>query len=368
VEVIVQPHRALGELPGSLVVVEYRHTYDGEYDPDQGGREQRCEGFEVLRAHGAEMQVSSMGLGPAATAAPPPPQAYAGRDRKTPTMPEAEITIEGLGLIEGPVWRAAHHDLIVTAIPTGRLLSVDVETATSTVFADVAGGPNGAYPCADGGVVVAQNGGWDWDAIMGTRTADPSEPTTAGLQRVYPDGRVELLTGDDGPFRAPNDLCLGPDGAVWFTDPPAFPHPPEPVGRVWRWSAGRPAEVVAEGFAYCNGIGVSADATVLVVEGRGLMRLTDRSWFVETLPGGGDGFAFDVEGNVYVAGSGAVTVVSPEGKVMEQFAAPNPGSFLTNCCFGGRDLATLYVTEANGHLLAFRDMPVPGVPMIPLSL
>ncbi len=283
-------------------------------------------------------------------------------------MPEAEIIIEGLGLIEGPVWRQAHHDLIVTAIPSGRLLRVDGDARTAAVLADVAGGPNGAYPCADGGVVVAQNGGWNWDAIMGTRTADPSEPTTPGLQRVYPDGRVELLTGDDGPFQAPNDLCRGPDGAVWFTDPPRYPHPPEPVGRVWRWSPGRPAELVADGFAYCNGIGVTADATVLVVEGRGLMRLTDRSWFVETLPDGGDGFAFDLEGNIYVAGGGAVTVVSPEGKVIDRLTAPSEGASITNCCFGGPDLRTLYATEAHGRLFAFRDMPVAGVAMVPLSL
>jgi gluconolactonase len=283
-------------------------------------------------------------------------------------MSDPETIVAGVGLIEGPVWRDAQGDLIITVVGSGRLHRVDVDAGTAEIFADTAGGPNGAYPCDDGGVVVTQNGGLDWDAI-GIPNPDPSALTTPGLQRVYPDGRVELLTAGDGPFRAPNDLCIGPDGAVWFTDPPQFPPPAEPVGRVWRWSPGGPAVLVADGFSYCNGIGVTADGTVLVVEGRGLMCVADRSWFVETLPSGGDGFAFDVEGNVYIAGGTAITVVSPAGEVVEQLEAPSGPAMTTNCCFGGPDRQTLYVTEGlGGRVLAFPGMPVAGVPMAPLSV
>jgi gluconolactonase len=283
-------------------------------------------------------------------------------------MSEAETIVTGFRLIEGPVWRDTENDLIITAIPEGKVLRIDVDAGTTTVLADVAGGPNGAYPCTDGGVLVANNGGLDWQAI-GIRTSDPSQPTTPGLQRVHPDGRVELLTARDGPFNAPNDLCIGPDGAVWFTDPPRYPPPPEPIGRVWRWSPGAAVELVADGFKYCNGIGVMADRTVIIVEPNGLMRLSDRSWFVETLPNGGDGFAFDVEGNVYVAGGRFLTVVSPAGEVLEQLEAPDERrAMITNCCFGGPGLRTLYATEGRGgRVLAFQGMPVAGVPMVPLS-
>ena len=199
----------------------------------------------------------------------------------------------------------------------------------------------------------------------------PADPLsdTQGLQSVYPDGHVELLTGDDGPFQAPNDLCPRSRRHSVVHRPAQIPTSAPSQSAAWRWSPGGPAEgFVADGFAYCNGIGVTADATVLVVEGRGLMRLTDRSWFVETLPDGGDGFAFDLEGNIYVAGGGAVTVVSPEGKVIDRLTAPSEGASITNCCFGGPDLRTLYATEAHGRLFAFRDMPVAGVAMVPLSL
>jgi gluconolactonase len=286
-------------------------------------------------------------------------------------MKAAETIVAGLGLLEGPVWRTESADLIVTVVGGGALLRVDVVAGTAEPFAHTKGGPNGAYPCQDGGVLVAQNGGLDWDAI-GIPNPEPSAPTNPGIQRVGPDGGVRSLTGsDDGPFRAPNDLCMAPDGTVWFTDPPQFPLPPESVGRVWRWEPrGRP-EVFAEGLSYCNGIGVDQGGTVVIVEAQGLLRIGadgGRTWLTETLPSGGDGFAFDTDGNIYVAGGRNITVVSPDGDVVEVLGAPEGPAMMTNCCFGGADRRTLYATDGgSGRVLAFADMPVPGVPLSPAS-
>jgi sugar lactone lactonase YvrE len=218
-------------------------------------------------------------------------------------------------------------------------------------------------------VLVTQNGGLDWDAI-GIPNPDPGAPTTPGIQRIGPDGSVRLLTGDDGPFRAPNDLVAEPDGTVLFTDPPQFPAPPEPSGRVWRWRPGGRPEVIAAGFNYCNGIGVEHDGCIVIVEDRGLLRLgadgSERRWLIETLPHGGDGFAFDVEHNIYVCGGTAVTVVSPEGEVLDILESPDSATMMTNCCFGGDDLRTLYSTDGrSGRVLAFPGMPVAGRPLVP---
>jgi gluconolactonase len=284
---------------------------------------------------------------------------------------EAETVVAGKGLLEGPVWRPGTGDLLVTLVGGGRVLSIDLEAGSADVFAETRGGPNGAYPCADGGVVVAQNGGLDWEAI-GIPNPAPSEPTTPGLQHVGPAGEVILLTEGDGPFRAPNDLCAGPEGTIWFTDPPQFPRPAEPIGRVWRWVPGHRPEVFAGGFRYCNGIGVDSDGRVLIVEERGLMRVEPdgtRTWLIETLPSGGDGFAFDVEGNIYVAGGRHVTVVSPDGKVLEDLEAPPGPAMVTNCCFGGSDMRTLFATEGlGGRVIAFGSMPLEGAPLVPVAL
>jgi gluconolactonase len=283
-------------------------------------------------------------------------------------MNAAETVVAELGLLEGPVWREGSADLIVTVVGAGLLLRVDVDAGKAERFADTTGGPNGAYPCADGGLLVTQNGGLDWDAI-GIPNPEPSRPTTPGIQRVSPDGKVQLLTEDDGPFQAPNDLFLTADGTVWFTDPPQFPPPADPVGRVWRWPTGGRPELFADRFVYCNGIGVDEQGTVLVVEGPGLLRVDGdggRSWLVETLPSGGDGFAFDTDGNIYIAGGRHVTVVSRDGAVVDQLAAPEGPAMVTNCCFGGVDRRTLFATDGgSGRVLAFPGMPVPGVPLRP---
>jgi gluconolactonase len=284
---------------------------------------------------------------------------------------EAETVVAGEGLLEGPVWRPATADLLVTLVGGGRVLRIDLNAGRAHAFAETRGGPNGAFPCADGGLLVAQNGGLDWEAI-GIFNPAPSEPTTPGLQQVSPTSEVTLLTGSDGPFRAPNDLCAGPEGTIWFTDPPQFPRPPEPIGRVWRWVPGGRPEVFAGGFSYCNGIGLDRDGRVLIVEDRGLMWVEPdgtRSWLIETLPSGGDGFAFDVEGNIYVAGGRHVTVVSPDGQVVQELDAPLGPAMVTNCCFGGPDMRTLFATEGlGGRVIAFGSMPVAGAVLVPLAL
>ncbi len=286
-------------------------------------------------------------------------------------MANAEIVAHGLGLIEGPVWRPDTADLIVTGVGSGVVLRVDLASGRASRFAETLGGPNGAYLCEGGGLLITQNGGLDWDAI-GIANPTPSQGTTPGIQYVDPQGAVRHLTKGPETFRAPNDLCATPDGRVLFTDPPQFPPPPDPVGRVWSWVIGDTPHVLADGFRYCNGIGVDTRGTVLVVEERGLVEVDPdggRRWLIERLPEGGDGFAFDVEGNIYMAGGRSVTVVSPEGKVVEQLSAPPGPAMITNCCFGDRDRRTLYVTDGGGgRVLAFAAMPIEGVALTPVSV
>ena len=42
---------------------------------------------------------------------------------------------------------------------------------------------------------------------------------------------------------------------------------------------------------------------------------------------------------------------------------------VTNCCFGGADLRTLFVTEGiPGSVVAFEGMPTPGLPVHPVPV
>ena len=80
----------------------------------------------------------------------------------------------------------------------------------------------------------------------------------------------------------------------------------------------------------------------------------------------GDGFCFDTDGRIYLAGGiHGVTVVDPDGTVVEELRLPGPG-VTTNCCFGGPDGRTLYATEAMpGGVWAWPGMPTPGRPWWP---
>jgi len=67
-----------------------------------------------------------------------------------------------------------------------------------------------------------------------------------------------------------------------------------------------------------------------------------------------DGMCLDRDGNIVatngweVSGPGPmITVFSPTGRVLETH--PVPAIRPTNCCFGGRDMTTLFVTTTQGH-------------------
>ena len=276
---------------------------------------------------------------------------------------------------EGPVWCPAHAtgaaSLVCTSVSEGALFRVSLDTGAATRIADTGGGANGAAPCVDGGFLVTQNGGLDFAAVGLFEDPPPYRPAQPGLQRVAPDGTVEYLTPDV--LQAPNDLVVAPDGTVYFTDPPPWPLPEDARGRVWSLDHDGELQLVADGLFYPNGIGIERDGSLVVVEnglmGRphfGLVRLGtggSRDRFVERT---GDGFCFDVDGRIYLAGGiHGVTVLEPDGEIVDVLEIPGAG-VTTNCCFGGADLRTLFATEAvPGGVVAWESMPTPGAPLTP---
>jgi gluconolactonase len=261
--------------------------------------------------------------------------------------------------------------LVCTSVSEGALFRIELDTGTATRIADTGGGANGAAACADGGFLVTQNGGLDFAAIGLFDDPPPYRPARPGVQRVAADGTVEYLTPDV--LQAPNDLVVARDGTVYFTDPPPWPLPDDARGRVWAYDRGQELRLVADGLYYPNGIGIERDGTLVVVEnglmGRphfGLVRLHadgGRDRFVDRT---GDGFCFDVDGRIYLAGGvHGVTVLEPDGEVVEVLEIPGAG-VTTNCCFGGDGLRTLFATEAvPGGVVAWESMPTPGAEVTP---
>jgi len=74
-----------------------------------------------------------------------------------------------------------------------------------------------------------------------------------------------------------------------------------------------------------------------------------------------DSLAVDGAGNVCVATlvTGAITVISPAGEVVEQVPTGDP--LTTNICFGGHGLGTAYITASGTGRLLATAWPRPGL-------
>lgn len=80
-----------------------------------------------------------------------------------------------------------------------------------------------------------------------------------------------------------------------------------------------------------------------------------------------DGMKMDVEGNVWVAGSHGVWIISAAGKLLGRINTTALFQGSPNLAFGGPDMKTVFVT-ANHALLSFRanvaGQPIPSMPAV----
>jgi gluconolactonase len=277
---------------------------------------------------------------------------------------EPRVIGSKLGFTEGPVWTSDGR-LLVTSISHGCIY--EVAAGGARVVAQTGGGPNGLTEGEGGVLYVAQNGGIFG---MGERVPVPAMP---GIQRVVGGEVTYIAEGLD----APNDLCFGPDGRLYFTDPrgPATGDNTRP-GRLYAMEMGGAPQLMAEGPAFINGLAFGPDPRELYVAETFRQRvllyqvqggaLSEPQEFCRTEGGLPDGLCFDEQGRLYVAATLAheVQAFDGDGRCVESYPC-GESSMPTNCCFGGPQGRTLFVTDsAGGRVLAF-DLGVPGLPLYP---
>ena len=169
-----------------------------------------------------------------------------------------------------------------------------------------------------------------------------------------------------------NEGAVGPDGALWLgsmhqniadDDSPA--DIPAATGRLYRYAPdGRLAQISADLFGIANtlvwprpDVLVTADTLANTLYRYPIGpdgQLGPRSILLEGFtPGLPDGSCTDDQGQVWnarVVGGAAVARIALDGQVTALHGLPC--SWPTSCCFGGPDLATLYVTSARFTMTA----------------
>lgn len=214
-------------------------------------------------------------------------------------------------------------------------------------WVNTGGGPNGSRFGPGGDLFVADCGRREI-LRLSTSTADIS---------------TYAADCDGEPFRGPNDLCFGPDGTLYFTDP-AGSSPQQRSGAVYAAAGDGAVTRVVGDLAFPNGLTVTPDGGVLVVAethtgilhryslaaGRHYSELEplailspaagpDESGQNEAGP---DGMAYGADGHLYVAhyNGAAIRVIAPDGTIVRSLFPG--GSTPTNVAFWDE---SLYVTE-----------------------
>jgi gluconolactonase len=295
----------------------------------------------------------------------------------------------GLQFPEGPV-----------AMDDGSVLLVEIARGTLSrvtpdgrihVVAQMGGGPNGAAIGPDGAVYVCNNGGFEW----ATEVDGCLRPVAQA--RDYAGGRIERVNLASGKFerlfdavdgiglRGPNDIVFDAEGGFYFTDlGKTRAHDMDHGGVYYAPAGGDAPTTIARPALTPNGVALSPDGKTLYyaetagarlwafdIESPGVVRKLP--WpspqggrLLAASPGGHlqrfDSMAVDAFGNLHVATllHGGITIVSPDGR--KQHHVPLDDRFVTNLCFGGRDLRTAYVTlSGSGRLIAIDGWPTPGL-------
>ncbi len=275
------------------------------------------------------------------------------------------VLYEGTLHAEGPVWHDPSGLLYWSDVSNRRLLCLHpdghVEAALDPTYF-----LNGNAVDADGRLIHCEHGRRCISRSGGDVSTQPTPIVTH-----YRGKRLN----------SPNDVTVGPDGAIWFTDPTfglvvpnqgSIADPELEHRSIYRVDPASGALDRMADFEEPNGIGLTADGRILYVSDTSLSRreipnagkgdlheilafdvgeggtLSNRRFFCHADHGVPDGFAIDGRGWVWVSAADGVHIWAPDRRKLGFIRTEN---VVSNCCFGGADGRRLFIA-ATSQLLA----------------
>jgi gluconolactonase len=243
----------------------------------------------------------------------------------------------GFGFLEGPVWDRRgfiyvsdeEKNMLSRVYPDGR-----VEAVLSI------GDPDGSTLDAKGRLVTTAS-------------------VLRAIIRVKKDGQYQVLADryEGKRFNSPNDIVLGPDDALYFTDPtldlPKGEKQEIPFQGVYRLDNRGKVLLLTRDLTQPNGLAFSPDGKRLYIDdtSKREIRVYDVKRAGELQNGrlfgkeegrGGvpDGMRVDTSGNVYVTGPGGIWVWDPDGNHFGTILLPESTA---NFNWGDAGHQTLYI-------------------------
>ncbi len=246
----------------------------------------------------------------------------------------------GFGFTEGPMWDAAGF-LYVSDETLNKIVRVSSDGKKEEVIS--LGDP-------DGNTFDRQHRLVDCASVL------------RAIIAITPDGKYSILADhyEGKKFNSPNDVIVGPDGALYFTDPTldlvAGEKQEIPFQGVYRLDDKGSVQLLTKDLTQPNGLAFSPDGRHFYVddsEQRNIRvydvaangSLTNGRIFGEE-PGGKhegvpDGIKVDKDGNLFVTGPKGIWVWDAQGNHLGTIAMPEQPANLT---WGDKDYRTLYIT------------------------
>jgi gluconolactonase len=271
-----------------------------------------------------------------------------------PKQAKLEVVAKGFGFTEGPVWDPAGF-LYVSDEEQNKIFKVSLDGKKTELLA--LGDP-------DGSTYDRQHRLIDCASVL------------RAIIRVSPDGKFEVLADrfEEKKFNSPNDVVLGPDGALYFTDPaldlPAGQKQELSFQGVFRLDRQRRVTLLTRELSQPNGLAFSPDGEKFYVDDSQQRNIRVYDFHSDGTISGGqifgeepggkgdgvpDGIKIDRQGNLYVTGPGGIWIWDSQGHHLGTIVMPEQPA---NLAWGGPQLTTLYITATTSVYKL--EMSAPG--------